>query len=64
MDEENVNEPGLCIICEKKSAEGIHICGQFICDACETELVRTDVLDEKYPFFISQMKRVWYKQDA
>nr|WP_238392715.1 sigma factor G inhibitor Gin [Paenibacillus antri] len=57
-------EPMTCMICEETRSEGIHICGQFICADCETEMVRTDVKDEKYPFFITQMKRVWYKKDA
>jgi hypothetical protein len=26
--------------------------------------VHTDVKDEKYPFFIHQMKQIWYKQNA
>jgi len=55
----------LCLICELPRPEGIHICGQFICASCEEEIVRTDVRDEKYPYFISQMKRVWFmKKDA
>ena len=53
-----------CMICEQQRAEGIHICDQFICAECETEIVHTDVRDERYPFFIMQMKRVWYKKDA
>jgi len=57
-------EPASCIICDRPSSEGIHICGRLICESCEAEMVRTDVLDEKYPFFITQMKRVWYKKDA
>jgi hypothetical protein len=57
-------EPVFCIICEETRSEGIHICGQFICGVCEAEMVRTDVKDDKYPYFITQMKRVWYKKDA
>lgn len=64
MKAEILQEPALCIICDKTQTEGIHICGRFICEVCEAEMVRTDVMDEKYPFFIHQMKRVWYKQDA
>jgi hypothetical protein len=26
--------------------------------------VGTDVQDEKYPFFIHQLKRIWYKKNA
>lgn len=58
-------EMTLCMICELPRPEGIHICDQFICSDCEEEMVRTDVRDEKYPYFITQMKRVWYmKKDA
>lgn len=56
--------PMPCIICERSRTEGIQICGQFICVDCEAEMVRTDVKDEKYPYFITQMKRIWYKKDA
>ncbi len=59
------NETGLtCIICEQVRHEGIMICSEFICVDCEKEMVRTDVKDAKYPFFINQMKRIWYKRDA
>ena len=55
----------LCMICENPRPEGIHICGQFLCSECEEEIVRTNVEDEKYPFFITRMKRVWHlKKDA
>ncbi|WP_199623824.1 sigma factor G inhibitor Gin [Paenibacillus alkalitolerans] len=57
-------EAAQCIICEQKRREGITICSEFICSDCETEMVRTDVKDAKYPFFISQMRRIWYKKDA
>ena len=53
-----------CIICEQQRKEGIVICGQLICEQCEQEMLHTDVLDEKYPFFITQMKRVWYRKNA
>lgn len=55
-----------CIICgqTKQAQEGIILISEFICDACEAEMVRTDVKDEKYPFFIHQMKQIWYKQNA
>jgi hypothetical protein len=56
--------PMRCLICEKQRLDGIHVCDQFICSICESEMVRTDVRDEKYHFFIHQMKRAWYKKDA
>lgn len=55
-----------CIICEqpKQAAEGIFLVSEFICNACENEIVNTDVKDDRYPFFIHQMKQIWYKQNA
>ncbi len=53
-----------CIICEQPSMDGINICNVFICSECEAEMIRTDVRDAKYPYFITQMKRIWYKKDA
>lgn len=53
-----------CMICGSTKNEGIHICTKFICHPCETEMVNTDVKDEKYPYFINQMKQLWYKKEA
>ena len=53
-----------CIICDQTKSEGIRICSEFICDECEAEMVRTDVKDEKYPFFIYRMNKIWYKMNA
>ncbi|WP_211326610.1 sigma factor G inhibitor Gin [Paenibacillus flagellatus] len=53
-----------CIICDQPKPYGIRICAEFICDECEAEMVRTDVKDAKYPFFIHQMNKIWYKMNA
>jgi hypothetical protein len=53
-----------CIICEQPKLYGIVICAEFICDDCEAEMIRTDVLDAKYPFFIHQMRQIWYRKNA
>jgi len=53
-----------CIICDQKKLYGIRICSEFICDECEAEMVSTDVKDAKYPFFIHQMNKIWYKMNA
>jgi hypothetical protein len=53
-----------CIICGQSKKDGIFIISEFICDTCEAEMVRTDVRDEKYPFFIHQMRQIWYKKNA
>ena len=53
-----------CIICGETGREGITIVSEFICDHCESEMVHTDVLDDKYPFFINRLKQIWYKKNA
>lgn len=53
-----------CIICGQQHMEGIMICSEFICLECESEIVHTDVKDAKYPFFINQMKQIWYRKNA
>jgi Inhibitor of sigma-G Gin len=54
----------VCIICGEKKEDGIFILSEFICDTCEAEMVRTDVMDEKYPFFIHQLKINLVLKDA
>jgi Inhibitor of sigma-G Gin len=46
----------ICIICSSEKPDGIFILSEFICEACEHEMVHTDVMDEKYLFFIHQLK--------
>jgi hypothetical protein len=53
-----------CIICKESKQDGIRICMQFICADCEKEMIHTDVKDAKYPFFINQMKQIWYRKNA
>ncbi|WP_371320262.1 sigma factor G inhibitor Gin [Chengkuizengella axinellae] len=50
-----------CIVCEKQNGKGIMICSQFICNDCESEIIRTDVNDAKYSFYIQKLKRIGYK---
>ena len=42
--------------------EGIFIVSEFICDACEAEMVHTDAQDAKYNYFIHQMKQIWVQK--
>ncbi|GAB7387242.1 hypothetical protein BSNK01_10780 [Bacillaceae bacterium] len=53
-----------CIVCRAEKEVGITICDAFICEECEQEMVRTDVKDEKYPFFIRQMRGIWMQKNA
>ncbi|WP_110930545.1 sigma factor G inhibitor Gin [Paenibacillus bouchesdurhonensis] len=61
MDEHAQNK---CIICGEHKLEGIYIVSEFICDACEAEMVHTDVQEEKYHFFIHRMKQIWVQKNA
>ncbi|MNZ66652.1 Inhibitor of sigma-G Gin [compost metagenome] len=56
----------LCIICgqHKADGQGIRIVSGFICDLCEDEMVHTDVRDAKYPFFIHQLKQIFFEKNA
>ncbi|MDQ0340615.1 ABC-type sulfate transport system substrate-binding protein [Caldalkalibacillus uzonensis] len=54
----------ICVICANPKTEGITIWHHFICRQCEAEIVSCDVTDEKYPFFIRQMRKIWMKEHA
>lgn len=54
----------ICIICGSTGKEGIRVISEFICEECEMEIVRTDVQDAKYPYFIHQLKQIWYPKNA
>jgi len=56
---ENTGQGGTCMVCCEQKAEGIHILTQFLCHECEREIVKTDVEDEKYAYYIDRMKRIW-----
>jgi hypothetical protein len=62
--EDQLDAPATCMICEREQSRGIHILFGFICEDCESEIVRTDVMDVKYPFFVDRMKQIFYKKDA
>lgn len=40
------------------------IISEFICEDCEHEMISTDVMDAKYPFFIHQMRQIFYRKNA
>ncbi len=53
-----------CIVCDKLQLEGIVVLDEFICDQCEREMVQTHVEDEKYPYFVFRMRKIWLKEQA
>lgn len=60
MEERHAVEGGgTCIVCSKHKDVGIRIFQSFLCADCEREIVQTDVLDEKYPYYIDRMKQIW-----
>ncbi|QMV42202.1 sigma factor G inhibitor Gin [Cohnella cholangitidis] len=52
------NERKTCIVCGESKEEGITVVTEFICTSCETEMVNTNADDEKYPFFVKQLKQL------
>jgi hypothetical protein len=53
-----------CIVCGKEEMDGISIFDCFVCRNCEQEIVTTDARDDRYLFFINQMRKIWLKQNA
>jgi len=58
------NERKTCIVCGEHKEEGITIVTEFICMSCESEMVRTNTEDEKYPFFVRQLRQLWVRFHA
>jgi len=50
-----------CVVCGQPKEEGITIVTEFICTSCEAEMVHTNVEDERYPFFVRQLKQLWVR---
>jgi hypothetical protein len=53
-----------CIICGQEKEEGSVIVSHFICEDCESEMVRTEAEDAKYRFFIGRMKKINLQKNA
>jgi len=58
---DTATESNTCIVCGQEQKEGIMIVNAFICESCESEIVRTEVEDERYPHFVMQMRKLWYR---
>ncbi|MFC5470379.1 sigma factor G inhibitor Gin [Cohnella suwonensis] len=52
------------MVCGEPKVEGMTIVTQFICTSCENEMVRTEVEEEKYSFFVRRMRQLWVKFHA
>lgn len=57
-------ETKTCIVCGQQKTEGITVVTAFICHSCESEMVQTKVEDERYPFFVRQLKQLWVRFHA
>lgn len=55
------NERKTCIVCGVPKDDGITIVTEFICTSCESEMVHTKVEDERYPYFVRQLKQLWVR---
>ncbi|AMA74543.1 MULTISPECIES: sigma factor G inhibitor Gin [Aneurinibacillus] len=53
-----------CIVCGHEEERGIFIFRSFVCHRCEQEIIKTDASEDRYHFFIRQMRRIWLKQNA
>lgn len=58
------NERKICIVCGEPKEEGITVVTEFICTSCESEMVHTKVEDDRYPFFVRQMRQLWLRFHA
>lgn len=59
-DSEASKEHDRCIVCGAADREGIRILARLICESCEREIVKTDVGDARYPYFIHQLRSLWH----
>lgn len=53
----------VCLVCGGLKALGIRVLSRFICEDCEAEIVRTDVGDEKYAYFVGRMRLLCVGED-
>jgi hypothetical protein len=53
----------VCVVCEQTPAKGIAggmvVSGQFLCDKCEQEIVKTQVGDSRYGLIKEKIKKLW-----
>lgn len=47
-----------CVICEEHKEKGIYLYFRFICSECENEMVSTETDDEKYKYYLDQLRKV------
>lgn len=52
----------ICVVCEQSKKNGIHLYTRFICKDCEAEIISTDTGDERYRFYLRQLKKVLHPE--
>lgn len=45
-----------CIVCEEPKLEGIRLRNSFFCQACEHNMVHTEVREQKYRYYVEKLK--------
>ena len=58
LNEKNSSDGETCVICEQYKEDGIHIYTQFICRACEKEMISTETDEEKYKHYLIQLRKL------
>lgn len=53
------DKPIRCMICDEECEEGIVLLDHLICTSCEQEIVHTNAEDEKYDYFVYQMRAIF-----
>ncbi len=61
MNNLNQHYQQFCVMCGEQKENGIYIHSGFICDQCESEIVKTEVTDEKYNYIVQRLKKLWLK---
>lgn len=47
-----------CSVCELEQRKGIHILKLFVCESCEREIVRSEVDDEFYKYYLKKIREI------
>ncbi|MGR6009400.1 sigma factor G inhibitor Gin [Bacillus cereus] len=48
----------VCIVCETERKEGIYVYNNLICYECEKDMVNTETNDQKYIYYLKQLRKL------
>jgi hypothetical protein len=54
-----MEEKNICIICEQPRRDVLQLLHQPICTICEQDIVRVQVMDDDYDFYLARLKEIW-----